>query len=80
MTYDGNGNTLIDGVNTYTWDSRDQLSSIAGPVNASFAYDAAGRRQGKTIGSTATSYVYDVDNFVQEQNGAGSVTATWLRR
>src|SRR5262249_31692586 len=47
-------------------------------VAASFAYDATGRRLRKTVGSTATSYLYDGPNFVQEQNGTGSVTATQL--
>ena len=70
LTYDANGNLTNDGVNTYTWDARNQLSSIAGSVNASFEYDAFGRRVGKTVGGLTTEYLYDGDNIVQEKVGS----------
>ncbi|HKQ05777.1 MAG TPA: hypothetical protein VJ464_11640 [Blastocatellia bacterium] len=31
LTYDLNGNLTSDGVNTYTWNARDQLVAISGP-------------------------------------------------
>ena len=52
LSYDDNGNLLNDGVNTYSWNSRDQLIAIAGPVAASFQYDAIGRRKQKTVAAT----------------------------
>lgn len=36
----------------YTWNARNQLSSMSGSVNASFSYDALGRRISKTINGT----------------------------
>jgi RHS repeat-associated protein len=78
LTYDGNGNSTTDGTNSYSWDARNQLASVSGPVNASFQYDAVGRRVQKTIGSITTGYLYDGSNFVQEQNAAGAPTATLL--
>jgi RHS repeat-associated protein len=69
LTYDANGNLTSDGVNTYTWDARNQLATIAGSVNASFKYDALGRRINKTVGSTGTNYLYDGLNAVQELSG-----------
>jgi RHS repeat-associated protein len=77
FTYDDNGNLTSDGVRSYTWDARNQLASLTGPVSASFAYDALGRRREKTIGSTTTSFVYDGLNPVQELSG-GSVVANLL--
>ncbi len=69
MTYDANGNTLNDGMNSYVWDARNRLVS-ANNAGASFAYDPLGRRAGKTILSTNTNYLYDGANPVQELNGA----------
>jgi RHS repeat-associated protein len=78
LTYDLNGNLTNDGVNTYTWNARDQLVSISGSgLTASFSYDATGRRISKTINSTTTSYLYDGANAVQEKVGS-TVTANML--
>src|SRR6185295_3047680 len=50
IAYDLNGNLVSDGVNSYTWDARDRLVAMTGPnLNASFQYDALGRRISKTI-------------------------------
>jgi RHS repeat-associated protein len=73
--YDDNGNLLNDGSLTYTWNSRNQLTSVSGAASGTFAYDAFGRRIGKMVGGVATGYVYDGQNFVQEKNGTAS-TAT----
>lgn len=69
LTYDANGNLTSDGTNTYTWNARNQLVSISGGVNASFQYDAFGRRVSKTIGGT-TQFLYDGANPVQEIAGS----------
>ncbi len=65
MTYDANGNTLSDGMNTYVWDARNRLVS-ADNNGASFSYDPLGRRVAKTVMSTTTNFVYDGVNPVQE--------------
>jgi RHS repeat-associated protein len=76
MTYDLNGNTLSDGMNTYVWDARNRLVSADNGV-ASFAYDPLGRRVSKTLLSSTTSFLYDGANAVQEQS-SGSVVANLL--
>ncbi|MFZ0660287.1 MAG: RHS repeat-associated core domain-containing protein [Candidatus Binataceae bacterium] len=48
------------------WDARNHLSAISGPVDASFTYDAFGRRASKTIAGTETQLLYDILNPVQE--------------
>jgi RHS repeat-associated protein len=65
MTYDANGNTLSDGLNSYVWDARNRLASADNNA-ASFAYDPLGRRVSKTVLSTTTNYLYDGANAVQE--------------
>jgi RHS repeat-associated protein len=73
QTFDLNGNLTGDGTNTYTWNVRNQLASIAGPTPASFVYDPLGRRQRKTINGTITDFVYDGLNPVKEATGATTV-------
>ena len=77
LTYDANGNLLNDGTNIYAWDTRNHLSAITGANTASFVYDPFGRRMSKTIGSIATSFLYDGLNPVQELQ-AGAPSANML--
>ena len=73
-TYDANGRQITDGgkghgSHTLTWDARGRLTAIAA-TPASFAYDAIGRRTTATIAGTATGYLYDGADIVQELSGA----------
>jgi RHS repeat-associated protein len=70
QSYDLNGNLLSDGSRTYTWNSRNQLITIAGSVAATFQYDAFGRRRKSKVGDTADNYLYDGWNFIQRQRGS----------
>ncbi len=74
-TTDGNGNLLSDpSLNaTYTWNERNQLSSVSGSVASSFTYDALGRRVAQTAAALTTQYVYDMFNIAQEQFSTGGV-------
>ncbi len=78
LSSDANGNMLSDGTNTYRWDSRNRLASIAGAVSASFAYDALNRRVQKQVAGSVTGYLYDDINYIQEQSATGGVTAAVL--
>jgi RHS repeat-associated protein len=64
-------------VQSYTWNARNQLASLTGPVSGSFAYDGVGRRRSKTIGGTTTQFLYDGVNPVQELS-TGTPTANLL--
>jgi RHS repeat-associated protein len=66
--YDSNGNTLTDGVNSYTWSARNQLASMNSGADT-FAYDPFGRRVAKTVLGSTTNYLYDGVNPVQELSG-----------
>jgi RHS repeat-associated protein len=74
VTYDLNGNLLNDGTNSYTWDARNRLTGIAGPITATFEYDAIGHRTRKTIDGWLTDFVHDGINPVTEL-GLGGATA-----
>ncbi len=77
LSYDANGNMTSEGTNTYTWDTRNQLTSIAGNFTAGFEYDPFGRRLGKTINGKTTNFLYDGANPIQELSGT-TVTANLL--
>jgi hypothetical protein len=79
LTYDLNGNLINDGVNTYTWNVRDELVGISGPgLTASFQHDALGRRIGKTINGATAGFHYSGDNIVQEQAGGRAAAVSHI--
>ena len=72
LTYDGNGDLLSDGTNSYTWDARNDLASLAGPVPAGFTYDSFGRRVSLTVNGGTTQYLYENGGtLAQEMSPAG---------
>src|SRR5206468_2072994 len=79
LTYDLNGNLTSDGVNTYTWNARDQLVAINGAgVTATLSYDALGRRRSKLINGASTQFLYDGLNPVQELGASPATLLTGL--
>jgi RHS repeat-associated protein len=72
LAYDLNGNLLSDGTSGYTWDARNRLTGITGPIAATFQYDATGRRTRKTINGTTTDFVHDGINPVTESGPGGT--------
>jgi RHS repeat-associated protein len=69
LSYDLNGNMTSDGTHSYAWDARNRLSSMDLGNTASFNYDPYGRRVSKNIVGTATNFLYDGANAVQELSG-----------
>ena len=80
LTYDLNGNLINDGTYTYVWNARNQLTQLmqGATVVADYQYDGFGRRRQKSINGVTTQFLYDGENFVQEQNAAGAETANLL--
>jgi RHS repeat-associated protein len=84
LTYDGTGNLITDGANSYSWNARNQLVSISGSNNSSFLYGADGQR---TQNANGVSFLYDENNPVQELSGTtvtanlqtGATDETWTR-
>ena len=71
-----------DGVNTYTWNARNELIEVRkkadGSLIQAMSYDALGRRRVLTSGSATTRYLWDGGTVLQEQNAAGAATASNL--
>ncbi len=77
FSYDPNGNLASDGLTSYTWSARHQLSALSGDTTASFAYDGVGRRRNKVTAGTSTNFLFDGVNLAQELSG-GAPTANLL--
>jgi RHS repeat-associated protein len=74
QSYDNNGNLLNDGSRTYTWNVRNQLTGITSTTeNASYSYDALGRRRSATLNGQTTTTLYDGWNPIQLQAGGVAV-------
>jgi RHS repeat-associated protein len=72
LAYDLNGNLLSDGTSGYTWDARNRLTAITGPISATFHYDATGRRTRKTIDGVTTDFLHDGITPVTESSAGGT--------
>jgi len=76
LAYDQNGNLAskigpTSGTTTYNWTARNQLAAISGPAaNASFRYDALGRRIEKTVNGNTTGFLYDGAQAIAELKGS----------
>jgi RHS repeat-associated protein len=76
LGYDANGDPQTNNgsspATTYAFDARHRVTSMVqnGSTIASFSYDVFNRRASKTIGSTATSFLYDGQNAVQGTQGS----------
>ena len=58
--YDANGNTLVSGSRTFTYDFANRLKSMTnGSTSATLIYDGDGNRVSKTVGASTTRYLVD---------------------
>jgi RHS repeat-associated protein len=76
--YDNNGNTTGSGVNSFTYDSENELKTMNGSA-VTLLYDGDGNRVAKTVGSVTTRYLIDDLNptglpQVVEETVNGAVT------
>jgi YD repeat-containing protein len=81
VTNDLNGNMTAQGGLSYTYNARNQLTTVkqGGTTLGAYVADGLGRRARKTIGGTVTRPVYDGWNVVQERSSNGNqVTANLL--
>ncbi|MBK8011370.1 MAG: RHS repeat protein [Deltaproteobacteria bacterium] len=82
FTYDGVGNTIGDGTNTYAYDASGQVTRVSTPgLVATYAYDARGLRVTKNVGGEIRYFVYDMArNLIGEYRADGSplLEMIWL--
>lgn len=79
LAYDARGNTLSDGVNSYTYDVFNRQVGASGSAGtAEYIYDALGRRIAKVLNGVKTSYIYDFQGRILEERAQdGSVAARY---
>jgi YD repeat-containing protein len=78
--YDATGNLLMDGINCYTYDAENRLSSVApwsgvcGATTMSYLYDPDGRRVARLqSGAVVKQYYYDAaGTMITEANASGA--------
>ena len=78
IAYDANGNMTTALGQTYSWNERDQLAVSSGSAAGSYAYDAFGRRQAKTVNGTTTQFLYDGQQPMQERTSSNTLGASLL--
>ncbi len=79
FSYDDNGNLTGDGINTYAYNSQNQLISAATPSHTiSYEYDAVGKRISKTVDGQKTVYVYDGPQVIAELNDSGTLLRKYV--
>ncbi len=61
-TWDSNGNLLNDGVNTYTYNAANYLTSFTGPsISATYTYNGLGDRLSQTVNGQPINYTLDLN-------------------
>jgi RHS repeat-associated protein len=77
-TYGALGNRLSSVATTGVW-SYNANNELTGFDAVSFTYDDAGNQASKTVGTTTTSYHYDIeDRLVRVTNGSGTTIAEYV--
>jgi len=71
--YDSNGNLLGDGVNSYAYNTRNQLISVNNDSVAVYKYDALGRRISKTTSAGTVNYFYDGQSDIEGYDASGNL-------
>ncbi|WP_252259812.1 RHS repeat domain-containing protein [Erythrobacter aurantius] len=75
FTYDANSNLTSDGVTTYTYNTRNQLSVVQGSGTTTLQYDPLGRLYQIYDFSSGTieRLLYDGNDLIAEYNSAGTM-------
>ena len=73
VSYDASGNTLTDGLNTFTWDAESQIKTAAG---VTYTFDGDGNRVQKSNGKI---YWYGAGSEVlDESDASGNITDEYV--
>lgn len=70
ISYDASGDMLTDGVNTYTYDAENRISTVNG-TGAAYIYGPEGQRAMKQTGGGTTQYVYFHGQPIGERSSSG---------
>ena len=78
FTYDNNGNTLSDGIRTFTWDAKNRLKTVTkAGVTWKWDYDYRDRRVKEYQNDVLTKYfIWSGNQIIQERNASNVITRT----
>jgi RHS repeat-associated protein len=79
FSYDGHGNLVGDGINAYTYDAQNRLTSATTPDHdVTYGYDPMGRRSSKTVDGVTTRHLYDGNQVIGEYDAAGNLVRRFV--
>ena len=78
FNYDNNGNTMGDGLRTYTWDAKNRLKTVTqGGVTWKWDYDFLDRRVREYQNNVLIKiFIWAETSIAQERNAANAITRT----
>jgi RHS repeat-associated protein len=77
-TYDANGNLRSDGVNDYTYDPANRLTSVFGPSSSvTYAYNGLGDRLSQNVNGVNTNYTLDLNAGLTQVLSDGTTSYTY---
>ena len=76
--YDANGNTLSDGIRSYTWDAKNRLTTVTkGNSTWKWDYDYQDRRVREYQNNALTKiFIWSGSQLIQERNASNVITRT----
>jgi len=83
FTYDGNGNMIVKGADTFVYDHENRLTqAVVGGITHQYQYDGLGNRLSATHGGMTTRYILDVNgplaHVLAEADASGTITAYYV--
>ena len=78
FVYDANGNTLSDGIRTYTWDAKNRLKTVTKAGSTwNWDYDFQDRRiKEYQNGQLTKLFIWSGNQIIQERNASNVITRT----
>lgn len=77
-TYDANGNVLTNGIQTFSYDVENRLTTVNAGTTAVYTYDALGRRIRKSTAGNTVNYYFDGFQVIEERNAVDTVLASYV--
>jgi len=78
LAWDANGNLLLQGNTSYSYNIENRLTAVDGDRSATLAYDPLGRLNRVTAGGTTTRLLHDGVDLVAEYNSSGQLLRRYV--
>lgn len=78
LAWDANGNLLLHGNTSYSFDIENRLTTVSGDKSATLSYDPLGRLIRVTAAGTTTRLLHDGQELVAEYNSSGQLLRRYV--